>query len=169
MCCCSYEWIAGHPSVVTVAAGVAHNRRRELLAWTIAAMAGLALVGLGPRVSDIPHQTCGRMCRPRCLLPGVIRNGRSPCHFARRPPVAVRRTRRHWEATALRSRRSTWPPRRSRWRTPTARRCPSGHPTANRSDFLDKASSRRLTSRRDKSERSPTPGTPEAAPGTGTT
>ena len=40
------DWIAGHPSAVTVAAGVAQNRRRELLAWTIAAMAGLALVVL---------------------------------------------------------------------------------------------------------------------------
>jgi Tol biopolymer transport system component len=37
-------WIAGHLSAVTVAAGVAQNRRRERLAWTIAAMAGLALV-----------------------------------------------------------------------------------------------------------------------------
>ena len=40
------EWIAGHLSAVTVAAGVPQNRRRELLAWTIAAMAGLALVVL---------------------------------------------------------------------------------------------------------------------------
>ena len=40
------DWIAGHLSAVTVAAGVAQNRRRELLAWTIAAMAGLALVVL---------------------------------------------------------------------------------------------------------------------------
>ena len=40
------EWIAGHLSAVTVAAGVAQNRRRELLAWTMAAMAGLALVVL---------------------------------------------------------------------------------------------------------------------------
>ena len=40
------DWIAGHPSAVTVAAGVAQNRRRELLAWTIAALAGLALVVL---------------------------------------------------------------------------------------------------------------------------
>ena len=40
------DWIAAHPSAVTVPAGVAQNRRRELLAWTIAAMAGLALVVL---------------------------------------------------------------------------------------------------------------------------
>ena len=40
------EWIAAHPSAVTVATGVARNRRRELLAWTMAAMAGLALVAL---------------------------------------------------------------------------------------------------------------------------
>ena len=40
------DWIAGHPSAVTVAAGVAQNRRRELLAWTMAAMAVLALVVL---------------------------------------------------------------------------------------------------------------------------
>jgi serine/threonine protein kinase len=39
-------WIAGHSSAVTVAAGVAPKRRREFLAWTIAAMAGLALVVL---------------------------------------------------------------------------------------------------------------------------
>ena len=48
--------------------------------------------------------------------------------------------------------RLTWPARRSRWHTPTAPRCRSGHRTANRSDSLDKASSRRLTSRRDKSD-----------------
>jgi eukaryotic-like serine/threonine-protein kinase len=41
------DWIAAHLSAVTVATGVAQNRRRELLAWTIAAMAGLALVVLG--------------------------------------------------------------------------------------------------------------------------
>jgi len=41
------DWIAGLPSAVTGAAGVVKNRRRELLAWTIAAMAGLALVVLG--------------------------------------------------------------------------------------------------------------------------
>ena len=41
------EWIAEHPSAMTVAAGVVQNRRRELLAWTLAAMAGLALVLLG--------------------------------------------------------------------------------------------------------------------------
>ncbi|HEX2460529.1 MAG TPA: protein kinase [Vicinamibacterales bacterium] len=40
------EWIAGHPSAATVAAGGDQNRRRELLAWTIAALAGLALVVL---------------------------------------------------------------------------------------------------------------------------
>jgi eukaryotic-like serine/threonine-protein kinase len=40
-------WIAAHLSAVTVATGVAQNRRRELLAWTIAAMAGLAIVVLG--------------------------------------------------------------------------------------------------------------------------
>jgi serine/threonine protein kinase/Tol biopolymer transport system component len=39
-------WIAGHLSAVSVTAGVTHNRRRELLAWTIAAVAGLALVVL---------------------------------------------------------------------------------------------------------------------------
>ena len=40
------EWIAAHPAAVTVATGVAPNRRRELLAWTMAAAAGLALVAL---------------------------------------------------------------------------------------------------------------------------
>ncbi len=40
------DWIAGHPSAVPGAAGVVKNRRRELLAWTIAAMAGLALAVL---------------------------------------------------------------------------------------------------------------------------
>ena len=40
------DWIAAHLSAVPVAAGVAQNRRRELLAWTIAAMAGFALVVL---------------------------------------------------------------------------------------------------------------------------
>ena len=29
--------------------------------------------------------------------PGVRSKRMSPCHFARRPPVAVRRTRRHWK------------------------------------------------------------------------
>jgi eukaryotic-like serine/threonine-protein kinase len=37
------RWIAGHPSTVTAEKGVAQNRRRELLAWTIASIAGLAL------------------------------------------------------------------------------------------------------------------------------
>jgi len=41
------EWIAGHLSAVTVTASAAQNRRRELLAWTIAAVAVLALVVLG--------------------------------------------------------------------------------------------------------------------------
>ena len=41
------EWIAADPAAVNVATGVAQNRRRELLAWTMAAMAGLALVA-GP-------------------------------------------------------------------------------------------------------------------------
>ena len=45
-CGCSWTGLLRHPSAVTVAAGVAQNRRRELLAWTIAAMAGLALVVL---------------------------------------------------------------------------------------------------------------------------
>jgi Tol biopolymer transport system component len=40
------RWIAGHLSAVTVAAGVAQNRRREPLAWTMAAIALLALVVL---------------------------------------------------------------------------------------------------------------------------
>ncbi len=40
------DWIAGHPSAASVAAGVAQNPWREALAWTIAAMAGLALVVL---------------------------------------------------------------------------------------------------------------------------
>ena len=40
------EWIAGHLSSMTVPAGVAQNRRREVLAWTVAAMTGLALVAL---------------------------------------------------------------------------------------------------------------------------
>ena len=40
------EWIAGHLSAMTVPAGVAQNRRREVLAWTVAAMTGLALVAL---------------------------------------------------------------------------------------------------------------------------
>jgi serine/threonine protein kinase len=40
------DWIAGHPSAVPVATGVAQTRRRELLAWTMAALAGLALVVL---------------------------------------------------------------------------------------------------------------------------
>ncbi len=39
-------WIAAHLSAVTVATGVARSRRRELLAWTMAAMAGLAFVVL---------------------------------------------------------------------------------------------------------------------------
>ena len=41
------DWIAAHLSAVAVATGVARNRRRELLAWTIAAMAVLALGVLG--------------------------------------------------------------------------------------------------------------------------
>ncbi len=40
------DWIAGDPSAVTRAPEIAHNRRREGLAWTIAALAGLALVAL---------------------------------------------------------------------------------------------------------------------------
>ena len=40
------NWIAGHPSAVPVATTVAQNRRRERLAWTMAALAGLALVVL---------------------------------------------------------------------------------------------------------------------------
>jgi serine/threonine protein kinase len=40
------DWIAGQTSAVTGAAGVAQKRWRELLAWTIAAIAGLALVVL---------------------------------------------------------------------------------------------------------------------------
>jgi serine/threonine protein kinase/Tol biopolymer transport system component len=40
------DWIAAHLSAVTVATGVAQNRRRELLAWAMVAMAGLALVVL---------------------------------------------------------------------------------------------------------------------------
>jgi serine/threonine protein kinase/Tol biopolymer transport system component len=40
------DWIAGHPSAVTAVAGVARDRRRELLTWTMAATAGLALVVL---------------------------------------------------------------------------------------------------------------------------
>jgi serine/threonine protein kinase len=39
------DWIAGHLLAATVTAGT-HNRRRELLAWTIAAVAGVALVVL---------------------------------------------------------------------------------------------------------------------------
>ena len=38
------DWIAGRLSSVSGAAGVAQNRGRERLAWTIAAMAGLVLV-----------------------------------------------------------------------------------------------------------------------------
>ena len=57
---------------------------------------------------------------------------------------------------------------RSRWRTPMAPRCPSGHPTANRPDSLPKAGSRGLTWERNKSRRWLTPGAPEAAPGTRT-
>jgi serine/threonine protein kinase len=40
------DWIAGHPSAVPGAAGVVKNRRRELVAWTMAAIAVLALVVL---------------------------------------------------------------------------------------------------------------------------
>ncbi len=40
------EWIAGHPTAVSVATGIAQNRRRERLAWSVAALAGLALVVL---------------------------------------------------------------------------------------------------------------------------
>jgi eukaryotic-like serine/threonine-protein kinase len=40
------DWIAAHLSAVPAVAGVARNRRREFLAWTMAAMAGLALVVL---------------------------------------------------------------------------------------------------------------------------
>jgi eukaryotic-like serine/threonine-protein kinase len=41
------DWIAAHPATVTVAAGIAQNRRRERLAWMVAALAGLALLLLG--------------------------------------------------------------------------------------------------------------------------
>jgi Tol biopolymer transport system component len=41
------DWIAAHLSAVTVATGVTQTRRREHLAWTIAGMAGLALVVVG--------------------------------------------------------------------------------------------------------------------------
>jgi len=49
------NWIAGHPSTVTAAAGIAQNRRRELVAWTIATTAGLALLGLW--ASGLQHPT----------------------------------------------------------------------------------------------------------------
>jgi len=41
------DWAAGHASAAARAAGIADNRRRERLAWAIAALAGLALVVLG--------------------------------------------------------------------------------------------------------------------------
>ena len=148
-------------SPTTDAVSLSHGRSRQ--------RRGSRSWGFGPRVSDIPPQTYGRMCRPRCLLL-VYRSKRTkPLPF--RPTAAGCCSS---DTTPLGSNsstlfRSTWPPRRSRSRTPTARPCPSGHPTATRSDFLDKASSRRLMSRQDKSERSPTPGKPAAAPGTATT
>ena len=40
------EWIAAHPAAVLAAPGAGRNRRRELLAWTVAAVAGLALAAL---------------------------------------------------------------------------------------------------------------------------
>ena len=140
------DWIAGHPSAVTVATGVAQNRRRELLAWTMAAHGGARARGALGLESPTPHtgraDACVfRVAPSRC----VARNGRSPSHLARRQPARCSSDTTPPGSNCSTRLRSTWLARRSRWHTPTAPRCPSGHRTANRSDSLDKASSRRLT------------------------
>ena len=84
-----------HIHRLLLSAGAARNRRRELLAWTMAAVAGLALVVLWAWSLRAPYRTADacvfRVAPSRC----VARNGRSPSHLARRQPAPVRRTRLH--------------------------------------------------------------------------
>ena len=134
------EWIAGHLSSMTVPAGVAQNRRREVLAWTVAAMTGLALVALWAWTPQRPSPAVRPHVSPHCPL--------SVCPSKRTKPPASRPMAvgccssdttppERGCSTPL---RSTWLARRSRWHTPTVPRCPSGHPTAGRSDSSGKAS-----------------------------
>ena len=137
------DWIAGHLSAVTVMAGVAQNRRRERLAWTIAAMAGLAFAALGAwslrrPIPDVRTHVSSRcpllVCRSKRLKPPPSRRTVAACCSSdtTRPGGSC--------STRLPSTRLA---RRNRWHIPMAPRCPSGRRTANRSDSLDKASSRR--------------------------
>ena len=122
----------------------------------------------GAGLSDARRRTCARRCFPRCRPP--VRRSPWTKHQPSRPTAAgwcSSGTTPPGSNCSTRV-RSTWPPPRSRWRTPMAPRCPSGHRTANRSDSLRKASSRGLTWKRGKSRRSRTPGPPEAARGTRT-
>ena len=96
------DWIAGHPSAVTVAAGVAQNRRRELLAWTIAAMAGLALVVLWAWSLRRPIPDVRTHVSSALPPPGVsLETDEAPAISPDGSRLAVRRTRLHREATAL--------------------------------------------------------------------